>query len=139
MARGWSRTDGVEVEVIPGISAINSTASLFGSPIMHDSCTISLSDHLTPWTQIAKRVEAAGQADFVIALYNPRSGRRTRQIVESQQILLKYRSPDTPVGIVKSAYRDREQVVLTTLQNMLDHDIGMLTTVIIGNSYHDDI
>ncbi len=82
-----TRTDGVEVEVIPGISAINSTRSLLGAPIMHDSCTISLSDHLTPWTQIAKRVEAAGQADFVIALYNPRSGRRTRQIVESQQIL----------------------------------------------------
>jgi precorrin-3B C17-methyltransferase len=134
IGKGWSRSDGVEVEVIPGISAINSTASLLGAPIMHDSCTISLSDHLTPWEQIAKRVEAAGQADFVIALYNPRSGRRTRQIVESQQILLKYRAPDTPVGIVKSAYRDREHVVITTLQNMLDHDIGMLTTVIIGNS-----
>lgn len=134
IGKGWSRTEGVEVEVIPGISAINSTASLLGAPIMHDSCTISLSDHLTPWEQIAKRVDAAGQADFVIALYNPRSGRRTRQIVESQQILLKYRSPDTPVGIVKSAYRDREHVVITTLANMLDHDIGMLTTVIIGNS-----
>jgi precorrin-3B C17-methyltransferase len=101
---------------------------------MHDACTISLSDHLTPWELIARRVEAAGQADFVIALYNPRSGRRTRQIVETQQILLKYRSPDTPVGIVKSAYREREHVVITTLQKMLDHDIGMLTTVIIGNS-----
>jgi cobalt-factor III methyltransferase len=134
IGKGWSRADGVEVEVIPGISAINSTASLLGAPIMHDSCTISLSDHLTPWEQIAKRVDAAGQADFVIALYNPRSGRRTRQIVESQQILLKYRSPDTPVGIVKSAYRDREHVVITTLSKMLDHDIGMLTTVIIGNS-----
>lgn len=134
MDKGWSRTDGVEVEVIPGISAINSSASLLGAPIMHDSCTISLSDHLTPWELIAKRVEAAGQADFVIALYNPRSGRRTRQIVETQRILLKYRSPDTPVGIVKSAYRDREHVVITNLQNMLDHDIGMLTTVIIGNS-----
>jgi precorrin-3B C17-methyltransferase len=134
IGKGWSRKEGVEVEVIPGISAINSTASLLGAPIMHDSCTISLSDHLTPWEQIAKRVDAAGKADFVIALYNPRSGRRTRQIVESQQILLKYRSPDTPVGIVKSAYRDREHVVITTLQNMLDHDIGMLTTVIIGNS-----
>jgi precorrin-3B C17-methyltransferase len=134
IGKGWSRSEGVEVEVIPGISAINSTASLLGAPIMHDSCTISLSDHLTPWEQIAKRVDAAGQADFVIALYNPRSGRRTRQIVESQQILLKYRSPDTPVGIVKSAYRDREHVVITTLEKMLDHDIGMLTTVIIGNS-----
>lgn len=134
MEKGWSRANGIEVEVIPGISAINSSASLLGAPIMHDSCTISLSDHLTPWELIAKRVEAAGQADFVIALYNPRSGRRTRQIVETQRILLKYRSPDTPVGIVKSAYRDREHVMITNLQNMLDHDIGMLTTVIIGNS-----
>lgn len=134
MEKGWRREGGVEVEIIPGISAINSSASLLGAPVMHDACTISLSDHLTPWELIAKRVEAAGQADFVIALYNPRSGRRTRQIVETQRILLKYRSPETPVGIVKSAYRDRQHVVLTNLRDMLDHDIGMLTTVIIGNS-----
>ncbi|NHN29379.1 precorrin-3B C(17)-methyltransferase [Paenibacillus agricola] len=134
MEKNWQRDGGVEVEIIPGISAINSSASLLGAPIMHDSCTISLSDHLTPWELIERRVEAAGQADFVIALYNPRSGRRTRQIVETQRILLKYRSPETPVGIVKSAYRDREHVVLTNLRDMLDHDIGMLTTVIIGNS-----
>ncbi|WP_257351081.1 precorrin-3B C(17)-methyltransferase [Pseudalkalibacillus decolorationis] len=132
--RGWKEQDGVEVEVIPGISAINSCASLLGAPIMHDACTISLSDHLTPWELIAKRIDAAGQADFVISLYNPKSGKRTRQIVEAQQILLNYRSPNTPVGLVKSAYREREQVVLTTLENMLEHDIGMLTTVIIGNS-----
>ncbi|MDF2959438.1 MAG: cobalt-precorrin-3B C(17)-methyltransferase [Paenibacillus sp.] len=134
MEKGWRKEGGVEVEVIPGISAINSSASLLGAPVMHDACTISLSDHLTPWELIARRVEAAGQADFVIALYNPRSGRRTRQIVETQRILLKYRSPETPVGIVKSAYREREHVVLTNLRDMLDHDIGMLTTVIIGNS-----
>ncbi|OPA77706.1 precorrin-3B C(17)-methyltransferase [Paenibacillus selenitireducens] len=132
--KGWNRADGVEVEIIPGISAIQSVASLLGAPVMHDACTISLSDHLTPWELIVRRVEAAAQADFVIALYNPRSGRRTRQIVETQRILLEYRSPDTPVGIVKSAYRDREHIVVTTLANMLDHDIGMLTTVIIGNS-----
>jgi precorrin-3B C17-methyltransferase len=132
--RQWDPSTGVEVEVVPGISAINSCASLLGAPVMHDACTISLSDHLTPWEQIAKRVEAAASADFIIALYNPRSGRRTRQIVETQRILLKYRSPETPVGLVKSAYRDREQVILTTLGSMLDHDIGMLTTVIIGNS-----
>ncbi|UUZ80932.1 precorrin-3B C(17)-methyltransferase [Paenibacillus sp. P26] len=132
--KGWRRGEGVEVEVIPGISAINSTASLLGAPVMHDACTISLSDHLTPWEIIEKRIEAAGAADFVVALYNPRSGRRTRQIVETQRILLKYRSPETPVGIVKSAYREREQVVLTTLAQMLEHDIGMLTTVVIGNS-----
>ena len=101
---------------------------------MHDACTISLSDHLTPWNLIAKRVEAAAMADFVIALYNPKSGRRTRQIVEAQRILLEYRSPDTPVGLVKSAYRERQEVTMTTLAEMLEHDIGMLTTVIIGNS-----
>lgn len=132
--KGWKEATGVEIEIIPGISAINSCASLLGAPIMHDSCTISLSDHLTPWDLIAKRVEAAAQADFVIALYNPRSGRRTRQIVETQRILLQYRSPETPVGLVKSAYRERQDIVITNLADMLNHDIGMLTTVVIGNS-----
>ncbi|SEN12623.1 precorrin-3B C(17)-methyltransferase [Lihuaxuella thermophila] len=132
--KGWRPGSGVEVEVIPGISAIHSCASLLGSPVMHDACTISLSDHLTPWETIAKRIEAAAAADFVIALYNPKSGRRTRQIVETQRILLKYRSPETPVGLVKSAYRERQNIVLTTLAEMLNHEIGMLTTVIIGNS-----
>ncbi|MEW9699109.1 precorrin-3B C(17)-methyltransferase [Paenibacillus sp. SI8] len=134
MEQGWTQAEGVEVEVIPGISAVHSAGSLLGAPLMHDSCTISLSDHLTPWELIAKRVEAAAMADFVIALYNPRSGRRTRQIVETQRILLQYRSPQTPVGIVKSAYRDRQHVVVTSLADMLNHDIGMLTTIIIGNS-----
>jgi cobalt-factor III methyltransferase len=140
--KGWSPRDGVEVEVIPGISAIQSCASLLGAPVMHDACTISLSDHLTPWATIAKRVEAAAEADFVIALYNPRSGRRTRQIVETQQILLKHRSPETPVGLVKAAYRDSQDVVFTSLGDMLNHDIGMLTTVIVGNSttfYYDGL
>ncbi|WP_047150407.1 precorrin-3B C(17)-methyltransferase [Aneurinibacillus tyrosinisolvens] len=134
MEQGWTEKDGISVEIVPGISAINSCASLLGAPVMHDACTISLSDHLTPWELIARRVEAAGQADFVIALYNPKSGRRTRQIEETQRILLQYRSPDTPVGLVKSAYRDRQSVVITDLAHMLEHDIGMLTTVIIGNN-----
>ncbi|KGR74047.1 precorrin-3B C(17)-methyltransferase [Ureibacillus sinduriensis] len=138
---GWKQDTGIEVEVVPGISAINSCASLLGAPVMHDSCTISLSDHLTPWTVIEKRIEAAAMADFVIALYNPKSGRRTRQIVEAQRILLQYRSPSTPVGLVKSAYREKQQIVMTTLAEMLNHEIGMLTTVIIGNSstfYYDN-
>lgn len=134
LEKQWTEAEGVEVETIPGISAINSCASLLGAPVMHDACTISLSDHLTPWTTIINRVEAAAQADFVIALYNPRSGRRTRQIVETQKMLLRYRSPQTPVGLVKSAYRERQEVVITTLEMMLEHEIGMLTTVIIGNS-----
>ncbi|MFS0872336.1 precorrin-3B C(17)-methyltransferase [Paenibacillus xylanilyticus] len=134
MEQGWKPDSGVGVEVIPGVSAIQSCASLLGAPVMHDACTISLSDHLTPWDTIIRRVEAAAAADFVIALYNPRSGRRTRQIVETQEMLLRYRDPQTPVGLVKSAYRERQDVVMTTLEDMLNHDIGMLTTVIIGNS-----
>lgn len=136
----WKEEEGIGVEIIPGVSAINSCASLLGAPVMHDACTISLSDHLTPWTLIEKRVEAAAQADFVIALYNPKSGRRTKQIEETQNILLKYRDPQTPVGLVKSAYRERQHLVMTDLERMLDYEIGMLTTVIIGNNstfYYD--
>ncbi|WP_379133126.1 precorrin-3B C(17)-methyltransferase [Paenibacillus sp. sgz500958] len=132
--RGWKRDEGVEVEVIPGISAIQSCSSLLGAPIMHDACTISLSDHLTPWESIAARIDAAGSADFVVAFYNPRSGKRTQQIEEARRILLRYRDPSTPVGIVKSAYRDRQHTVVTTLQDMLEHEIGMLSTVVVGNS-----
>ncbi len=131
---GWTEKEGIAVEVVPGISAINSCASLLGAPVMHDACTISLSDHLTPWTIIEKRIEAAAMADFVIAFYNPKSGRRTRQIVEAQRILLQYRNPATPVGLVKSAYREKQNIVMTTLAEMLNHDIGMLTTVVVGNS-----
>ncbi|MBX6396465.1 MAG: precorrin-3B C(17)-methyltransferase, partial [Alicyclobacillaceae bacterium] len=134
MEQGWKPGDDPEVEVIPGVPALNAVASLLGAPLMHDFVSISLSDHLTPWEVIARRVEAAASADFVIVLYNPKSGRRTRQIVETQRIVLRHRRPETPVGIVKSAYRDRQRVVLTTLADMLNHEIGMLTTVIIGNS-----
>jgi precorrin-3B C17-methyltransferase len=131
---GWTPDDPVEVEVIPGASAFNACASLVGAPLTHDFCSISLSDLLTPWPVIARRLEAAGQADFVVALYNPKSGRRTGQIVEAQRILLTYRSPETPVAVVKSAYRRRQRVELTTLAEMADREIGMLTTVLIGNS-----
>lgn len=132
--QGWKPGGDPEVEVVPGVPALASCASLLGAPLMHDFVSISLSDHLTPWEVIAKRVEAAGMGDFVVVLYNPKSGRRTRQIVETQKILLKYRSPETPVGLVKSAYREAQQVTVTTLKDMLNHEIGMLTTVIIGNS-----
>ncbi|WP_150275208.1 precorrin-3B C(17)-methyltransferase [Paenibacillus tepidiphilus] len=134
MERGWKTEEGPQVEVIPGISAIQSCASLLGAPVMHDACTISLSDHLTPWESIAARIEAAASADFVIAFYNPRSHKRTRQIEEAREILLRYRDPATPVGIVKNAYRERQQTVITTLQAMLEQEIGMLSTVIVGNS-----
>jgi precorrin-3B C17-methyltransferase len=131
---GWKRGDSPELRVVPGITAINSCASLVGAPLGHDFCCISLSDLLTPWPVIARRIEAAGMGDFVIGLYNPASGRRTRQIVEAQAILKKYRSGETPVAIVMSGYRKKQQVVLTTLDRMLDQEIDMLTTVIVGSS-----
>ncbi len=132
--RGWTRGQDIEVEVIPGVTAVSACASVLGAPLVHDFCTISLSDLLTPWEIIVQRIESAAKADFVIGLYNPKSGRRTRQIVEAQRILLQHRSPQTPVGIVKSCKRDLEKIVVTTLADMLNHEIGMLTTIIIGNS-----
>jgi precorrin-3B C17-methyltransferase len=132
--RGWKRGCGVAVEVVPGVTALSACASVLGAPIVHDFCAISLSNLLTPWEVIVRRIEAAGKADFVIAIYNPKSGRRTRQIVETQKILLKYRRSDTPVGIIKSCMREGQRVVLTTLDDMLNHEIGMLTTILVGNS-----
>ena len=131
---GWKRGDSPELRLIPGMTALNSCASLVGAPLVHDSCSISLSDLLTPWSVIERRIEAAASADFVIGLYNPASGRRTRQIVDAQAIIRRHREGNTPVALVKSAYRDMEQVILTDLDNFLDYEIGMLTTVIIGSS-----
>lgn len=131
---GWKRGDSPELRLVPGMTALNSCASLVGAPLVHDSCSISLSDLLTPWPVIERRIEAAARADFVIGLYNPASGRRTRQIVDAQAIIRRHREGNTPVALVKSAYRDMEHVILTDLENFLDYEIGMLTTVIIGSS-----
>ncbi len=132
-ASGW---DGKmpQVQLFPGISALQSAASRVGAPLMHDFCAISLSDLLTPWEVIKQRLSAAAEGDFITAIYNPRSLKRTEQIVIAREIFLQHRSPDTPVAIVRAAYRQEEQVILTTLTKMLDSPIDMLTTVIIGNS-----
>lgn len=132
---GWTPESEITVEVVPGASAINACAALVGAPLTHDFCSISLSDLLTPWPVIARRLDAVAAADFVVALYNPKSGRRTQQIVQAQQLFLRHRRPDTPVAVVKSAYRRRERIEFTTLDRMSDCDIGMLTTVLIGNSH----
>jgi cobalt-precorrin 5A hydrolase/precorrin-3B C17-methyltransferase len=100
---------------------------------MHDFCAISLSDLLTPWEVIQQRLTAAAQADFVTALYNPRSQTRISQIEIAQEIFLAHRSSHTPAAIVRSVYRPDEQLILTTLGELLNHPIDMLTTVIIGN------
>jgi precorrin-3B C17-methyltransferase len=132
--QGWKRGDSPEVRFIPGMTALNACGSLVGAPFGHDFCAISLSDLLTPFSVIKRRIEAAAAADFVVALYNPASGRRTRQIVEAQEILRRHRTGDTPVALVKSAYRKRQQVELSDLDHFLEYEIGMLTTVIVGSS-----
>jgi precorrin-3B C17-methyltransferase len=131
---GWTRGASPELRIVPGMTALNSCASLVGAPLGHDFCAISLSDLLTPWPAIERRIEAAAAADFVIGLYNPASGRRTRQIVLAHDIIAKHRAGATPVALVKSAYRRLEQRVLTDLDHFLEYEIGMLTTVLIGSS-----
>ena len=124
------------VVTIPGVSALQSAAALLGSPLMQDFCAISLSDLLTPWETIRRRLIAAAQGDFVVALYNPRSQRRDWQLLEARRILLGHRPPQTPVGLVREAYRPNQQTTLTTLQDLEYHApaVDMFTTVIIGNS-----
>jgi cobalt-precorrin 5A hydrolase/precorrin-3B C17-methyltransferase len=124
----------VEVVVVPGVTAAQAAASLLGSPLGHDHCSISLSDLLTPWEIIRERVRAAAKADFVVALYNPRSKGRDWQLGKAREILLEHRSPDTPVGIVRDAYREGQMVILTDLGSLRPEDVDMLTTVIVGNS-----
>ena len=126
--------DDVEITVVPGITAAQAAASLLGSPLGHDHCSISLSDLLTPWEVILERVRAAAGADFVISLYNPRSRGRDWQLGKAREILLQYRSPDTLVGIVRNAYREGQTVVLTDLGSLRPEDADMLTLVVIGNS-----
>jgi len=124
----------VEIVVVPGVSAVQAAASVLGAPLMHDFAVISLSDLLTPWGVITRRLRAAASADFVVALYNPKSKGRITQIEEARQILLASRPAATPVGIVRNACREGEEKTVTTLGEMLEHDIDMFSIVIIGNS-----
>ena len=126
--------DKIEVEVIPGVTATNADAAITGAPVMHDYVTISLSNLLTDWELIKKRLELAAQGDFVVSIYNPKSRGRVTQIEEAQKIMLKYKPKMTPVAIVRNARRENEEYVVTTLEEMTKHEIDMLTIVIIGNS-----
>ena len=122
------------VEVIPGIPALSAGASLLGAPLMHDFAVISLSDLLTPWEIIAKRLTSAAAADFVIVLYNPKSKRRKRHLEEAQQIILQHRDGRTPVGIVSRATRSGQRVQTVTLDRLHAADVDMQTIVFIGSS-----
>lgn len=124
----------VEVEIIPGITSANASASLGGAPIVHDSVNISLSNLLTDWELIKKRIDLASQGDFVITLYNPKSSGRPELINEARDIMLKHKRKDTPVLIARNVGREGENYDITTLDKMLDYEINMFSTVIIGNS-----
>jgi len=123
------------LEIIPGITAATAAASLLGAPLMHDFAVISLSDLLTPWEVIEKRIRLAAEGDFIITVYNPKSQGRTKHIETLREIVLQHRPPQTPVGLVREALRGNESSVeITNLEEFTKLPIDMLTTVIIGNS-----
>ena len=124
----------VELETLPGISAFQKAASLLGAPIGHDVCIISLSDLMTPWEVIERRIKAAATGDFVTAIYNPKSHGRYWQLYRLQELFLQERSKNTPVGYVRQAGREEQDVKVTTLEAFDPEDVDMFTVVIIGNS-----
>lgn len=134
------RNSSVTIQVLPGISAFQMAASLLGAPMGHDFCVISMSDLMTPWAKIEKRIFAAAEADFVTAVYNPVSHERYWQLERLREIFLKHRSPDTPVGYVRQASREEQEITITSLCDMDTTKIDMFTVVIIGNcsSYVSD-
>lgn len=128
------RASDVDIQVLPGISAFQKAASLLGAPIGHDTCLISLSDLMTPWEVIERRIKAAAVGDFVTAVYNPKSHGRYWQLYRLQELFLQERLAETPVGYVRQAGREKQEVKITTLGSFDPEDVDMFTVVIIGNS-----
>ena len=128
------RRSDIEVTTLPGISAFQKAASLLGAPIGHDTCIISLSDLMTPWEVIERRIKAAAVGDFVTAVYNPKSHGRYWQLYRLQELFLKYRSETTPVGYVRQAGREEQEVKVTALADFDPEDVDMFTVILIGNS-----
>lgn len=131
---GPERGAALRIEVIPGIPALAAGAALLGAPLTHDFAVISLSDLLTPWETIARRLTAAAQADFVIVIYNPKSRRRPDHLARACEIIGRYRGPDTPAGIVTGASRPNQRVAVTTLADLPNAAVDMQTILFIGNS-----
>ena len=123
----------VPVQVIPGITASVAGAALLGAPLMNDFCHISLSDLMTPWEMIEKRLHAAASADFVICLYNPRSKGRPDHLAKAFAIIQQYKSADTIVGLAKDVGRKKEQAILTTIADLDETLVDMTTVVLVGN------
>jgi precorrin-3B C17-methyltransferase len=129
-----SRQAEVDIEVVPGVSAVNACAALLGAPLGHDFAVISLSDLLTPWERIEKRLDAAAAADFVLAILNPQSRRRDWQLRRAQELLLQHRPPQTSVGVVRNAFRPEQHIRICTIADMAELPIDMFTTLLVGNS-----
>ena len=129
-----SRGSEVELVVVPGVTAALSAAARLGAPLAHDWACVSLSDLLTPWPVIVRRVEAAARADFALVFYNPKSRTRTHQLAAVAALLLKHRDPSTPVGLVENAYRQGERVEVVKLADLAAADVSMFTTVVVGSS-----
>lgn len=124
----------VEIKIISGVTSACFSAALLGAPLIHDFAVISLSDLLTPWEKIEKRLRLAAEADFVICLYNPRSKKRHDYFDKAREYILEHRKADTPAGYVKNAGREGEEAHITTLTKIPTEEIDMFTTIIIGNS-----
>ena len=124
----------IPIEIVPGVTSATASAAKLGAPLMLDFACISLSDLLVPWEIIRKRLEAVAAADLVIALYNPRSKKRTAQLDEAAAIFRKYRKGSVPVGICTAVGTEDEQITLTNLDQFLEHEINMRSIVIVGNS-----
>ena len=129
----WPAGGGVRVEVVPGVTALLAAAALLGAPLGTDFAAVSLSDLLVPWPSIERRLEAVAAADFVVALYNPASGGRRWQLPAACAILARHRPPDTPVGVVRCAYRPEQQVAVVPLGAVAEAVVDMLTVLIVGN------
>lgn len=124
----------IAIETVPGVTAASAAASVLGAPLMHDFAVISLSDLMTPLDLIWKRVDCAGQGDFIVCLYNPKSKKRTGYVEQAAEILMRCRKAETPVGIVRNAGRKDESSCITTLGALKDAEIDMFSVVVIGNS-----
>ncbi|MCK5096891.1 MAG: precorrin-3B C(17)-methyltransferase [Desulfobacteraceae bacterium] len=122
------------LEIVPGIPALAAGAALAGAPLTHDFATISLSDLLTPWEKIEKRLALAAEADFVIVIYNPKSKKRDWQLTKAKELILKHRNKNTPVGIVTGAMRENQKVTITRLDNIDKEDVGMQSILFIGST-----
>ena len=123
-----------QIEVVPGVTSALSGAALLGAPLGHDFCVISLSDLLTPWELIEKRLLAAAEADFAICLYNPASKKRKDYLKKACELILRYRSPETICGYARNIGREGQEMGLLTLEQLREFDADMFTTVFIGNS-----